>query len=98
MPDYWRWKTALYSVGFRSGDIVVNTFAYHLTPAGHMFEEGIVELGGVVVPTGVGNTETQVEILKALGCHRFHRDTQFLNGHLKEGERHGLHAERGFKT
>ena len=46
VSDYWRWKSALYSVGFRPGDLVVNTFAYHLTPAGHMFEEGVSQSGG----------------------------------------------------
>jgi len=88
--DYWRWKTALYSVGFRSGDIVVNTFAYHLTPAGHMFEEGIVELGGVIVPTGVGNTETQVEIIKALGVTGFIGTPSFLMAILKKAEDMGF--------
>ncbi|MGC8657465.1 MAG: phenylacetate--CoA ligase family protein [Desulfomonilaceae bacterium] len=91
-PDYWRWKTALYSVGFRPGDLVVNTFAYHLTPAGHMFEEGIIGLGGVVVPTGVGNTETQVEIIKTLGVTGFIGTPSFLMAILKKS------AEMGFKT
>ncbi len=89
--DYWRWKTALYSVGFRPGDLVVNTFAYHLTPAGHMFEEGIIGLGGVVVPTGVGNTETQVEIMKTLGVTGFIGTPSFLMAILKKS------AEMGFK-
>ncbi|MEJ2718746.1 MAG: phenylacetate--CoA ligase family protein, partial [Deltaproteobacteria bacterium] len=65
--DYYRWMTSLYSVGFRPGDLVVNTFAYHLTPAGHMFEDGVKALGATVVPTGVGNTEAQVNVMKDLG-------------------------------
>lgn len=84
--DYWRWKTALYSVGFRSGDIVVNTFAYHLTPAGHMFEEGMTELGAVVIPTGVGNTEAQAEILKSLKVTGYIGTPSFLMAILKKAE------------
>jgi phenylacetate-coenzyme A ligase PaaK-like adenylate-forming protein len=95
--DYWRWKTALYSVGFRAGDIVVNTFAYHLTPAGHMFEEGIVELGGVIVPTGVGNTETQVQIVKALGVTGYIGTPSFLMAILKKAEEVGLKPQEDLK-
>ncbi len=95
--DYWRWKTALYSVGFRAGDIVVNTFAYHLTPAGHMFEEGIVELGGVIVPTGVGNTETQVQIVKALGVTGYIGTPSFLMAILRKAEEVGLRPKEDLK-
>jgi len=95
--DYWRWKTALYSVGFRAGDIVINTFAYHLTPAGHMFEEGIVELGGVIVPTGVGNTETQVEIVKALGVTGYIGTPSFLMAILRKAEEVGLRPKEDLK-
>ena len=95
--DYWRWRTALYSVGFRAGDIVVNTFAYHLTPAGHMFEEGIVELGGVIVPTGVGNTETQVQIVKALGVTGYIGTPSFLMAILKKAEEVGLRPKEDLK-
>lgn len=97
VPDYWRWKTALYSVGFRAGDIVVNTFAYHLTPAGHMFEEGIVELGGVIVPTGVGNTETQVDIIKALEVTGFIGTPSFLMAILKKAEDVGMKPLKDLK-
>lgn len=88
--DYWRWKTALYSVGFRPGDLVVNTFAYHLTPAGHMFEEGISELGATIIPTGVGNTETQVEIIKNLGVTGYIGTPSFLLAILKKAEDIGI--------
>src|SRR5579871_55025 len=32
--DYWRFARALFAAGFRSGDLLHNCFAYHLTPAG----------------------------------------------------------------
>jgi phenylacetate-CoA ligase len=102
IADYWRWKTALYSVGFRPGDVVVNTFAYHLTPAGHMFEEGALELGATVIPTGVGNTETQVDIMKNLPVTGYVGTPSFLMAIFKKAEEMGvrvtedLHLEIGF--
>lgn len=69
-PDYWRLARAFYAGGFRKGDIVLNTFAYHLTPAGGMCEDALTVLGCVALPGGVGNTDTQVKLihdLKATG-------------------------------
>ena len=34
-----------HAMGFRPGDIVMNTFAYHLTPAGINFDESLGEFG-----------------------------------------------------
>src|ERR1700741_4147939 len=34
LADPWRGARALFAVGFRSGNIVLNTFSYHLTPGG----------------------------------------------------------------
>jgi len=59
--DYWRMARALYAAGFRRGDILHNSFAYHLTPAGFMLETGAHALGCPVIPAGVGNTELQVQ-------------------------------------
>ncbi|MEI8182899.1 MAG: AMP-binding protein [Desulfomonile sp.] len=95
--DYWRWKTALYAVGFRPGDLAVNTFAYHLTPAGHMFEEGVSELGAVIIPTGVGNTEIQVEIMKNLGATCYIGTPSFLIAIFKKAEEMGIDAASEFK-
>ncbi|MEJ8573860.1 phenylacetate--CoA ligase family protein [Microbaculum marinum] len=64
--DYWRAARALFAAGLRPGDIVHNAFAYHMTPAGHMFESGARALGCAVIPGGVGNTELQVEAIAQL--------------------------------
>ena len=32
--NYWRAARALYAAGFRSGDLVHNSFSYHFTPGG----------------------------------------------------------------
>ena len=61
--DYWRSARALFAAGFREGDILFNTFSYHLTPAGSMIESGAIKLGCAVIPAGVGNTEQQIEAI-----------------------------------
>ncbi len=61
--DWWRTARALFAAGFRRGDIVHNTFSYHLTPAGSMLESGAHALGCAVIPAGVGNTELQVRTI-----------------------------------
>jgi phenylacetate-CoA ligase len=64
--DYWRSARALFAAGFRSGDIVHNTFAYHLTPGGWILDAGARALGCLVVPAGPGNTEQQLEAIHHL--------------------------------
>jgi phenylacetate-CoA ligase len=63
--DPWRGARALYAVGFRSGDIVLNTFSYHLTPGGFIFDSSARALGCAVIPAGPGNTEAQFELIES---------------------------------
>ena len=68
--DGWRFSRALRSAGFASGDLVLNGFSYHLTPAGAMLDAALRDLGAAVLPGGTGNTEGQAEIsalLKPVG-------------------------------
>jgi len=76
--DWWRTARALHAAGFRSGDVVVNTFAYHFTPAGSMLESGALALGCAVVPTGVGQTEMQVKTIADLGVNAYIGTPSFL--------------------
>jgi len=64
--DYFRGARAMYAAGFRVGDIVHNTFSYHLTPAGIMMETAARALGCIVVPGGVGQTELQLDAIEAI--------------------------------
>ncbi len=65
-PDYWRSARPLFAAGFRPGDVVINCFSYHLTPAGSMFETGLHHLDCAVIPAGVGQTELQARIIADL--------------------------------
>jgi phenylacetate-CoA ligase len=57
--DYWRTARTLFAAGFRSGDLAINCFSYHLSPAASMFETGLHRLGCAVIPGGTGQSELQ---------------------------------------
>src|SRR6201747_1727628 len=63
--DPWRGARALFAAGFRAGDVVLNTFSYHLTPGGFIFDSSARALGCAVIPAGPGNTEAQFELIEA---------------------------------
>ena len=63
--DPWRGARALFAVGFRPGDVVLNTFSYHLTPGGFIFDTSARALGCAVIPAGPGNTDAQFELIEA---------------------------------
>ena len=66
VPDFWRFARSAYAAGFRPGDLVHNTFSYHFTPAGQMFDSAAAALGCAVIPAGVGQTELQVQTINDL--------------------------------
>ncbi len=45
--DCWRSARALFAAGLRAGDLVLNTFSYHLTPGGFIVDAGARALGGL---------------------------------------------------
>ncbi len=65
VKDPWRAARGLHAAGFRQGDIVLNTFSYHLTPGGFIMDSGARALGCAVIPAGPGNTEQQLELIEA---------------------------------
>lgn len=76
--DFWRLARALYAGGFRRGDLVHNSFSYHLTPAGMMLESGAHALGCTVIPAGVGQTELQLQTIVDLGPQAYVGTPSFL--------------------
>lgn len=61
--DYWRAGRALKAAGFEAGDLVHNSFSYHLTPGAWIMESGAHAVGCTVFPGGVGNTELQLQAI-----------------------------------
>ncbi|HYX65585.1 MAG TPA: AMP-binding protein [Burkholderiales bacterium] len=76
--DWWRTARGLFAGGFRAGDRIANSFAYHFTPAGSMLESGALALGCTVVPTGVGHTEMQVAAIRDLRLNGYVGTPSFL--------------------
>jgi phenylacetate-CoA ligase len=62
--DVWRAARALFAAGFRSGDIVLNTFSYHMVPGGFIMDSGARALGCKVIPAGPGQTDQQLDLIK----------------------------------
>ena len=85
----WHGEACLYAGGFRPGDIVLNTFLYHLVPAAHELDEMLHLIGCTVVPTGVGNTDTQVMVAKAVNATGYVGTPSFLMTILKRAEEMG---------
>ncbi len=76
--DYWRMARALFAAGVRDGDLVHNSFSYHLTPAGSMMESGAHALGCTVFPGGVGNSELQLQAMQDLQPDAYAGTPSFL--------------------
>ena len=76
--NWWRSARGLFAGGFRAGDLVINTFAYHFTPAGSMLESGALALGCTVVPAGTGQTELQVAAIRDLSINAYVGTPSFL--------------------
>ena len=88
--DYWRFARGMYAAGIRRGDLVHNSFSYHLTPAGAMVESGAHAIGCAVIPAGVGNTEIQAQIIASLKPTAYGGTPSFLKIVLEKGAELGL--------
>jgi len=79
-------------IGMGRGDRVLNTFMYHLTPAGILLDEAIRACGATVIPTGPGNTELQIMMMTALGATGFVGQPSFLMTLLDKAAEMGMGA------
>ncbi len=89
------WAQGFYAGGFRPGDIAINTFSYHMVPfALNMVDNSLHMVGCITIPTGVGNTEQQVNILKSLKANGFCGTPSFLLNIAEKAEEMGLDPEK----
>ncbi len=88
--DYWRTARALWAAGFRAGDLMHNSFSYHLTPAGAMLESGAHTLGCTVFPGGVGHTELQLQAMADLRADGYAGTPSFLRILLEKAAETGV--------
>jgi phenylacetate-CoA ligase len=88
----WRAARVLHAAGFRKGDIVLNTFSYHLTPGGFILDSGARALGCAVIPAGPGNTQAQLELIAAYRPGAYTGTPDFLKIILDAAQKEGVDA------
>jgi len=88
--NYWRAARALHAAGFRAGDLVHNSFSYHLTPGGWILDDGARALGCTVFPAGGGQTEIQARAVAAMKTTAYCGTPSFLRTLLEKCDELGL--------
>ncbi|MGE3367072.1 MAG: phenylacetate--CoA ligase family protein [Rhizobiaceae bacterium] len=66
------------AAGVSPGDVILNTWMYHLVPAGLLFDEAARAAGATVIPGGVGNRELQAQIIVETGVTSICASTAFF--------------------
>ena len=88
--DYWRTARSLFAAGFRAGDLIHNSFSYHMTPGAWILEAGAHALGCTVFPAGVGQTEQQVAAMADLQPTGYVGTPSFLRILLEKADELGI--------
>ncbi|MBL4873534.1 MAG: phenylacetate--CoA ligase family protein [Rhodobacteraceae bacterium] len=70
--------TLFRAAGVGAEDVVLNTWMYHLVPAGLLFDEAAQAVGATVIPGGVGNRELQAQIIVETGVTTICASTAFF--------------------
>lgn len=87
--DYWRAGRALFAAGFRAGELVHNSFSYHMTPGAFILESGAHAVGCTVFPAGTGQTEQQLDAMLALQPDGYTGTPSFLRILLEKAAESG---------
>jgi phenylacetate-CoA ligase len=87
---------SFHAAGFGKGDIAVNTFTYHMSPAGILFQEGLRQVGATVVVMGTGNSDTLIKTMLDLKVNCFVGTPTFLMNVIKRAEEMGYQFKSRF--
>jgi phenylacetate-CoA ligase len=82
--------------GIGKGMVAINTWSYHITPAGLLVDRMLREMGFTVFPAGTGNTELQVQVMKDLKVALFVGTPSFLAAIIKKAEEMGCNFQKDF--
>jgi len=94
---FWQRHARIYrAIGFHKGDIVINTWAYHVVPAGLMFDKGLRMAGATVIPMGTGNTDQQIQVMRDLKVTVFYGTTGFFMSIITRAEEMGYDIKKDF--
>jgi phenylacetate-CoA ligase len=92
------WARGYYAAGFRKGDIVLNTFSYHMVAAGLTFHSGLRRVGATVIPSGASSTENQIQLIRDLSATGYTGTPSFLMTIIKKAEEMGYDFRNKFKV
>ena len=82
--------------GFRSGDVVINTFGYHLIPTGLAVDQVLTETGATVIPAGVGNADLQIKMMLDLNATGYIGTPSWLMALIQKAEEMGMDFAKDF--
>ncbi|HFE66452.1 MAG TPA: phenylacetate--CoA ligase family protein [Chloroflexi bacterium] len=92
-PDEEAWDVAIEALklsGFQPGDVVLNSFSYHLVPAGFLFDGALTRLGCTVVPGGTGSSDLQLQMAHYLQATGYAGTPSFLLRLLEKARDEGV--------
>jgi phenylacetate-CoA ligase len=78
------------------GQIAINTWSYHVTPAGLLIDRMLRAMGFTVFPAGTGNTDLQVQVMRDLKVSYFVGTPSFLAAIIKRAEEMGYDIKKDF--
>ncbi len=93
-PDPWRAARALWAAGMRPGHVIQNCFGYHLTPGAWMVDSAARHIGCAVIPAGTGQTEQQLDIVRALAPDAYVGTPSFLRIIIEKARETGADISR----
>lgn len=83
-------KEAFTKAGFTDDDLVLNTFLYHMVPAGLLMDEALATIGATIIPMGPGNVEVQIKVIMDLQTTAYVGTPSFLEMILAKAEEMGI--------
>ncbi len=90
-------REVLELAGFGEGDVVLNTFGYHLIPTGLAVDETLRELGATVIAAGVGNAELILKMMRDLGVTGYVGTPSWMLALIGKAEEAGYNFNADFK-
>lgn len=91
-----RIEKSYFGCGIRPGDILLNTFSYHMSPMGILLDTPLKRLGVTVIPMGGGNKQLQLQVMHDLKVTVFTGSAGFLLELLRTAGEAGYDAKKDF--
>lgn len=91
-----RVERSYFGCGLRPGDILLNTFSYHISPMGLLLDTTLKRFGVTVIPMGGGNKQLQVQVIHDLQVTVFTGTASFLLEILQTAETMGYDPRKDF--